>query len=78
MEVIIRDVKIRGEIEYIIDNSNKLATSTQLSLLMKASYNSLLTDPDVIKLNPEWADCIEDLKTAVEKFLNSTASLKKN
>lgn len=75
MEVVIRDVKIRGEIEYIIDHGNSLATGTQLSLLMKACYNSLLTDPDMIERMPEWADYIEDLKTAVEKFLNSTSNL---
>lgn len=75
MEVIIRDVTIRGEVEYIIDTSSGLASSTQLSLLMKASYNSLLTNPNIVDLTPEWADDIEDLKVAVEKFLKATSNL---
>lgn len=76
MEVIIRAITFRGEIEYIIDPGEKLVKSSQLSLLMKASYNSLLTDPDVIERMPEWADYIMDLKNAVEKFLISTSNLK--
>lgn len=73
MQVIIRDVTIRGEVEYIIDTRDGLAPSTQLSLLMKASYNSLLTDPKVLELNPNWKEPIEDLKEAVEKFLKCTS-----
>ncbi len=75
MEVVIRDVTIRGEVEYIIDHGNSLASHTQLSLLMKACYNSLLTNPNVVELVPEWTDSIEDLKTAVENFLTSTSNL---
>ena len=75
MEVCIRDVKIRGEVEYIIDSGNNLAISTQLTLLMKASYNSLLTNPDVVKQMPEWEDYIEALKNSVEQFLSSTSNL---
>lgn len=75
MEVIVRDVKIRGEIEYIIDTGDKMASSTQLTLLMKATYNSLLTDPSITELNPKWADGIENLKIAVENFLNISSDL---
>lgn len=75
LEVVIREVKIRGEREYIIDPSDSLANNIQLSLLMKASYNSLLTNPDIIQQSPELAGCIEDLKSAVERFLRTTANL---
>lgn len=73
MQVIIRDVTIRGEVEYIIDTRDGLAPGRQLSLLMQASYNSLLTDPKVIELNPDWKESIEDLKVAVKKFLDATS-----
>lgn len=73
MQVIIRDVTIRGEVEYIIDTRDGMALSKQLSLLMQASYNSLLTDPKLIELNPNWADYVEDLKMAVKKFLDVTS-----
>lgn len=69
MEVIIRDVTIRGETEYIIDSVNTLPSSVQLSLLMKASYNSLLTNPKVVEFNPALSKSIAELKIAVEKFL---------
>lgn len=73
MQVIIRDVTIRGEVEYIIDTRDGMVPSTQLSLLMKASYNSLLTNPQIIELNPSWKEPVEDLKKAVEKFLECTS-----
>lgn len=73
MQVIIRDVTIRGEVEYIIDSGDGLAPSRQLSLLMQASYNSLITNPKILEVNPDWAEHIQDLKVAVEKFLNATS-----
>lgn len=76
MEVIVRDVTIRGEVEYVIDTTRcGLPMSKQLSLLMQASYNTLLTDPKMIQSNPEWTDEIMDLRLAVEKFLKSTSKL---
>lgn len=73
MEVIIRDVTIRGETEYIIDSVKTIPSSVQLSLLMKATYNSLLTNPNVVEFNPTLTKSIMELKTAVEKFLEDTS-----
>lgn len=72
MEVIVRGVTIRGEVEYIIDTKG-LPLGKQLSLLMHASYNSLITNPEIIESKPEWSDAIQDLRLAVEKFLKSTS-----
>lgn len=77
MELVIRDVRIRGNIEYIIDD-NGMPAKSQLNLLIQACYNSILTNPDVIEKNPEIYDNIVDLRAAVEKYLGVKSQIAEN
>ena len=47
MEIVVRDVTIRGEKLYIVDTG--LPKERQLNLLLEAAYNSILTDPEFVE-----------------------------
>ena len=70
MEVVVRDVTIRGEKLYIVDT--KLPKERQLNLLLEATYNSILTDPEFVEQSEkdkERKRKLNALKKCIENFL---------
>lgn len=73
MEIVVRDVTIRGEKLYIVDTG--LPKERQLNLLLEAAYNSILTDPEFVeqnKKNKEMERKVQCLKKSMENFLQSS------
>ncbi len=74
MEIIVREVTIRGEKYFIVD-SEGFTQERQLKLLLDAAYNSIITDPEFIKnlpCNREARKSVESLKKAIEDFQKAT------
>lgn len=74
MEIIVREVTIRGE-KYFIVGSDDYTQERQLKLLLEAAYNSIITDPEFINhlaVNKEARKSIENLKKAIEDFQKAT------
>ena len=72
MEIVVRDVTIRGEKLYIVDIG--LPKERQLNLLLEAAYNSILTDPEFVeqsKKNKETERKLKSLRGCIENFLKS-------
>lgn len=70
MEIIVREVTIRGEKYFIVD-SEGYTQERKLKLLLEAAYNSIITDPEFIKnfsKNREARKSLENLRKAIEDY----------
>ncbi len=74
MEIVVREVTIRGEKYFIVD-AKGVTQERQLKLLLDAAYNSIITDPEFaerLSQNPKTTEALENLKHAIEDFQDLT------
>lgn len=73
MEVIIREICLRGQEEYIVDDRDGLIPERKLKIILKALYNSLLTNSKVLETarKMEEESKIIILREVVGEVLNS-------